>query len=398
MEKRKITYQLYPTSAQEERLLEALRLHQYLYNAALQERIDCYRKTGHSLSYNEQQASLTKIRAEHPEYAKIPVYATRMTLRRLDKSFKAFFRRVKAGQTPGFPRFKSLARFGSFEMCGGAGCGWAFNFGEEGRNGRLTIRGIGNIKARGNARITGKPKTSQVMHRHGKWYLSLTVECEPARESLAQKACGLDWGVEHLLTLSHEDGSTHPIPNPRYYQQQKDELTALQQAVSRKKRGSNRWRSACRKLSSARRKQANQRHHDHHRLSSQIAANYALVVTEKLSIADMSRSAKGTLEEPGKSVRQKAGLNREILDTAPAKLLTMIRYKVQETGGEFVEAPTRTLKPSQRCPKCWAVKKKLLAERTHSCECGYCAPRDAASALVMLKWGLGLGSETGLNA
>lgn len=90
MDKRKINYKLYPSQSQSERLLESLRLHQQLYNAALQERIDCYRKTGKSISYNDQQASLTQIRADHPEYKAIPVYITRMTLRRLDKAFKAF--------------------------------------------------------------------------------------------------------------------------------------------------------------------------------------------------------------------------------------------------------------------------------------------------------------------
>jgi putative transposase len=120
MKLRKTNYKLYPGQRQSARLLEVLRLQQQLYNAALQERIDCYRKTGKSISYNHQQASLTQIRADHPEYKAVPVYISRMTLRRLDKAFKAFFSRVKKGQAPGFPRFRPLSRFSSFEMCAGS--------------------------------------------------------------------------------------------------------------------------------------------------------------------------------------------------------------------------------------------------------------------------------------
>jgi len=98
-----------------------------------------------------------------------------------------------------------------------------------------------------------------------------------------------------------------------------------------------------------------------HQTSAQLAQRFALVASEKLDIARMTRSASGTEESPGKNVAQKAGLNREILDTAHALFTTLIRCKVQETGGEWVEAPTKKLKPSQRCPQCWNAQKKTLS-------------------------------------
>lgn len=392
MEKRKITYKLYPNKTQENALKDYLRLQKDLYNAALQERIDCYKKTGQGLSYNNQQQSLTQIRQALPEYRAIPVYLSRMTLKRLDIAFKAFFKRVQQGQTPGFPRFKSLARFTSFEIC--AGSGWGFTFGENAngatnKHGTLQINGIGHLKARGQARITGKVKTSQVMHRHGQWFLSLTIECEPLRIAENKKACGIDWGVSYLASITHEDGSFNQIENPRYYQQAKDKLIRLSQALSRKKRGSARWKRACKALSDHRAKLARKRHHDHHQLSHDIAKDYALVATEKLTIKNMTRSAKGTIEKPGTNVPQKSGLNREILDTSPAKLLSMIRYKVEETGGRYEEVSTRKVKPSQRCPQCSRVEKKPLSLREHVCDCGCIMPRDAASGLVMLRSVLG---------
>jgi putative transposase len=389
MKLRKTNYKLYPGQRQSARLLEVLRLQQQLYNAALQERIDCYRKTGKSISYNHQQASLTQIRADHPEYKAVPVYISRMTLRRLDKAFKAFFSRVKKGQAPGFPRFRSLSRFSSFEMC--AGSGWTFTPGDKNKHGRLFIRSVGHIKARGKARTLGTVKASQVVYRHGQWFLSVTYECHPERLCKGQKACGFDWGVEYLGSLAHENGDTFTIENPRYFRNSKEGILALEQAVARKKRGANRWRRACKTLSEARSKLVRQRHHDHHQLSHDLAETYTLFATEELTIRNMTRTAKGTVEKPGRMVKQKSGLNREILDTAPAKLLAMIRYKVEETGGEFVEIPTRKAKPSQRCPACWAVAKKTLSDRTHQCDCGCTLPRDAASGLVAIQWALGLG-------
>ncbi|MFN8694809.1 MAG: RNA-guided endonuclease InsQ/TnpB family protein, partial [Burkholderiales bacterium] len=114
MERRKVTYKLYPSSAVAERLTAWTRLHCELYNAALQERIDAHRKAGKSISYFDQQNVLPEIKAARPEYVELGSHALQQTLRKLDLSFQAFFRRVKAGQTPGFPRFKAAARFSGF--------------------------------------------------------------------------------------------------------------------------------------------------------------------------------------------------------------------------------------------------------------------------------------------
>ena len=392
MELRKYTYKLYPSVTQKEQLLQWLDLHRELYNAAIQERIECYQKTGKSISYNDQQAGLTVTRAEIPEIKAIPVYSTRMTLRRVDKAFKAFFSRVKAGQKPGFPRFKGRARFRSFEMCGGSG--WSWHFGEDKKHGRLQIKGIGGVKARGKARILGKAKTSQISFKNGQWYLSLTVETEAvAREDRPTKVCALDWGVETLVSVIEPGGRQTTVDNPRFYRRSAEQIVKLQQSLSNKKRGSNRYRKAHRNLAKARARLQRQRTDRQHKLSARLAKDYALIATEELNIKKMTKSAKGTQEKPGSWVKQKAGLNREILDTAPARLFDMIRYKVEETGGLFVLAPTRALKPSQRCPNCGTVAKKTLSQRVHSCECGCVMPRDMASALVVLNWALESGQE-----
>jgi len=189
--------------------------------------------------------------------------------------------------------------------------------------------------------------------------------------------------------LTEEDGTYRQVDNPRYYQTAKKELVELSQSISSKKRGSNRWRKACKNLSNAHSKIARKRDCDYHQLSHDIAKEYALVATEELTIKNMTKSAKGTIENPGKQVKQKTGLNREILDTAPRKLLNMIHYKVEETNGHYEEVETRKVKPSQRCPDCLVVVKKTLSTRQHECACGASYHRDVASGLVMIRSVLG---------
>ena len=388
---RKTTYRLYPTPKQAGAMADLLRSHQQLYNAALEERISAWSKAGKSISYADQCKSLTLLRKELPEWRDAANCSSQqMTLRRLDKAFAAFFRRIKAGQTPGFPRFKSLGRFSGFSFKS-HGDGWRFTPEEGWRHGSLRLSGVGQIRARGQARQGGDIRASDILHRDGRWYLSLTVAVAvPERARQADGAMAYDWGVETFLSgVTHAD-ETIQIDNPRWWQQEKDQTIRLQQAVSRKSnKRSNRRKKAVRRLAAARAKVARKRLDWTHQQTAALAGQYALVATEELTLKNMTRSASGTAQESGKQVAQKAGLNREILDTAPGLFTSLFRYKVLETGGEWVQAPTRKLKPSQRCPQCWHVAKKQLSQRMHCCEqCGHQENRDTASARVVLRWTL----------
>ena len=144
---RKTTYRLYPTPKQAIALDALLRSHQQLYNAALEERISAWSKAGKSIGYADQCKSLTVLRRDLPEWADAANCSSQqMTLRRLDKAFAAFFRRVKAGQTPGFPRFKSLGRFPGFSFKT-HGDGWRFTPEDGWRHGSLRLSlGINNTE------------------------------------------------------------------------------------------------------------------------------------------------------------------------------------------------------------------------------------------------------------
>lgn len=410
MHNRKATYKLYPSAAQKVVLLDLLHSHKNLWNAALEERIDAWSKCKKSISYEDQCKSLTQIRGELPlDWATVNCSSQQITLRRLDKAFKAFFSRCAKGQTPGFPRFKSIARMPGFGYKS-HGDGWRFapNLANQGKpddfgsilwskHGVLRIAGVGHVKARGQARAAGLVKSCELIHKRGEWYASVTLECadtDLARVRTQDVAMGADWGVNRLLTLVRTDAALgevrEDVENPRWFKADEDRQVLLDRTRSRKKKYSKNWRKASAVCARFKAKQARKRHDHQHQLSSALAARCALFATENLTVKNMTASAAGTAEEPGKRVAQKSGLNREILDTAPAALFQKIAYKVSETGGEFLEAPTRSLKPSQTCPACGVQKKKTLSMRVHICTaCGHTDDRDAASARVVLRWVLG---------
>jgi putative transposase len=137
------------------------------------------------------------------------------------------------------------------------------------------------------------------------------------------------------------------------------------------------------------RKASNQRQDWVHKQAAQIVSRNSMVATEKLSIRNMTRKAK-----QGKRKRQKAGLNRSILDVGMGMFRKALEYKLVEAGGIFIEVPTVAVKPSQTCPNCGHQQKKELSERVHQCSnCGYTADRDVAAAQVMLNWAKGLGTS-----
>lgn len=209
----------------------------------------------------------------------------------------------------------------------------------------------------------------------------------------------LDILVSTFATYAYEDGTYEEVDNPRFFarhriaveraQQHLDAVT-VKDSIGRPRNSKSLIRiSAKRALGRAKTRQANCLKDFQHKLSAQEVAENALLVTEELTVANMTKSAKGTVEKPGKSVAQKAGLNREILATAPARYNAMRKYKAEEAGVLLVTTPTKKLKPTQRCSGCWKLptKKKTLGDRIHHCEfCGLILGRDKNAARVNLLW------------
>ncbi len=383
---RKVVYRLYPSRSQEAALLDMLGLHQRLYNAALEQRVSAWRLRHKSLSAYDQSRDLTELRADDERYAALNAQSAQVTLQRLHLAFAAFFRRCKKGETPGFPRFKAFDRFSGWGYKT-HGDGFRFAPGDGNRHGQLRLSGVGTIPARGHARTSGDAKTCEIQHKAGRWYASLTVACKPQREG-GTRPIGLDWGVKTFATLAHEDGSLGETGNPRFVRTAKATLEEAQQKLARKRRGSANRRRAKRAVAAIHRTTAAKRLDFLHQTTANLVARSWLIATESLTVKNLTRSAKGTVAQPGRNVARKAGLNREILATAPRAFLDMLRYKAAEAGVEFVEVPSRKVKPSQTCSGCWKQRKKRLSERQHVCSCGLVLSRDQNAARVNLFWAL----------
>lgn len=381
---RRVTFKLYPSGAQIEALERLTDLHRMLYNAALEERIEAYRKAGKSISFADQCKSLTTIRGQDAAFLAVNAQSAQVTLKRLDLAFRSFFRRCKAGEEPGFPRFKSRDRFPGFGFKT-HGDGFRFTPHEGWRHGKLRLSGIGEMTARGEARTPGKVVCGDIQRKADGWYLSLVVECEPHREC-GDGECGLDWGVETFATLAYGAGEYGSFENDRHLNTEQEALKIEQRALSTALRGkrSKRALKAKRAMARRHRKVANRRKNRNHQITARLVRDHKLIVTEELAVQNMTASAKGTVEKPGKNVKQKAGLNRAILDATPGGFLNMLSYKAEEAGTTVEVLNTRKHKPSQTCPCCPRVRKKALSERMHRCECGFVSTRDQASALSML--------------
>ena len=368
---RNVALRLYPSAVQATQMKEWLKLHCELYNAALEERREVWRMNRKSTGYYDQQNQLPEVKAIRPELIPLGSHALQGTLRKLDRSFNAFFRRVKAGEKPGYPRFKSWRRYPGWTYPDYSG--WKYIPDANGRNGKLRITNLGHVRARGGSRTQGEPQTCTIMHKRGKWYASIVINRTPERTSGAD-AIGMDLGCEKFAAFS----SGKRIENPRHLNKSLVDIKQAQKSLSRKRNlKSNRRRRAVAKVARLHAKVTNQRKDFLHKESAKLVDKFSVIVTEKLNVKGMSASG-------GK---RKAGLNRSLRDTGMSTFLTMLKYKAEEAGAWVVEVPTQKVKPSQTCPECWVQKKKELSERLHKCDnCGYTEDRDVAAAQVMLKW------------
>jgi putative transposase len=381
---RRITFRLYPTDAQAATLVQWRKLHQMLYNAALSNRKTQYQKFGHSVDYLEQQNSLLGFKEVWPEYKALGSHALQATLKRVDFAFQRFFNGLG-----GYPKFKSIRHFSGWTYPCIAG--WKAE--SDGGHGYLNLSKLGRVQMRGQARTWGTPTTCTVVYRHQKWYASITVQCKPERAT-GPGAVGIDLGCKDAITLS----TGEKIAKPEFIKSGQAKVKAVsknlrrKQAPNRKKKikASRRWKKVRQVVSKLQRKISRQREDWLHKQTSIIVSGNSLVGGEKLNVKGMTSRAK-----KGKRKAQKSGLNRSILEVGFGMIGQMISYKLAEAGGFYIEAPTRQLKSTQRCVKCWELTPKTLAERMHICsnpKCGHVEDRDINAAQVNLVWAQGAGT------
>jgi putative transposase len=379
-------YRIEPNKAQDAALADMLRDFCGLYNAALEERINAFRPVANSRSeivwgewtdrkgkkhegyirrhlakipadntravgYRSQATFLMRIRSECPELARWSFSAEQQVLRRLEKTFKAFFSRGR-----GFPRFRASARYHASEMRVGDGLTIR-------KNGRIGFVGVpGDIKVRWHRHLPSKPTSAILTRQAGKWYVVFHVEVDVAqREDL--DTVGIDVGLTELVALSDES----TLPRPNFTKRGEKRLRRLQRALSRSKKGSKRRRKRATYLAKEHKHIANWRRDHAHNVSRRIVNRYGRIGVENLNIRGLAAGM----------------LAKHMNDAAWRQLVSMIDYKVANTGGQIVYVDPRGT--SQECPECeqvGAIPKKLK-DRLHVCSCGLVMHRDIASAKVV---------------
>ena len=370
---KQVIFRLYPNKSQETTMHYWRRLHKDLYNACIAQRREQYKRYGISVSYFDQQNILPAFKKQWYEYKDLGSHALQATIKRVDFAFKRFFK-LKSG----YPKFKSSRHYRGWTYPDQAGWKPMSN----GKNGSLKISNLGKIKMRGQARDWGTPKTCTIIFNQGKWYASITVDCIPTRYQTDKGVIGLDFGVNDAVA----DSKGNFVENPRFLKQAQSKITLLSKKTRRKRsgrkgvKGSRRWKKAKQAVGKIQSKVARQRKDWQHKVSVEIVSSNSLIGTEQLNLKGMTKKAK----KGSKRKKQKTGLNRSILDVGIGELKSMIAYKVIEAGGRYIEVPTRQVKPSQTCPKCYFQKKKDLSQRVHHCgNCGYKTNRDTAAAQVI---------------
>ncbi len=362
-------YRLYPNRSQAQALDAVLEQHRRLYNLALRERRDVYEAEERSFSYGEQSGRFKETRRVLPSFATLNFSSAQATLRRLDKAFKAFFRRVKSGDVPGYPRYKPEDRFRTVEYPSyGDGCRLK-------DNGRLYLQNIGHIKVKLHRPIEGTIKTVSVKRACGKWYVVFSCDLGDAPEPATDGAAvGIDLGLKNFLVTS--DGES--VEPPRYYRESQRKLRVAQRSVSRKKKGSNRRRKARQKVAHLHEKTANQRRDFHHKQARKLVDGRGLIAHEALNVKGIARTR----------------LARSTHDAGWASFLNILSYKAEEAGTKVIAVdPGNT---TQVCSACGALPetKKKLSDRVHSCGCGYTADRDLNAALNIKALGLSVRDGT----
>jgi putative transposase len=359
-------FRLYPTRTQASALTRQLREACILYNAALQERRDAWKYAGKSISYLDQAKQLPAIRGEGLT-GLASSSCCQDVLRRLDKAFSAFFRRIRNGQKAGYPRFRPHQRYSSITFP---------QYGDGARlltSGKLRVRDVGLVKVKLHRPVEGKIKTVTIKREAGKWYACFSVETEAQPLAPSSLTTGIDVGLESFAVLS--DGTI--IENPRHFRQAQARLRRAQRKVARRRKGGSGRRQAVRELQVAHAHIANQRRDFQHKLAHGLVKRFGLIAIENLNIKGMAGGF----------------CSKSIYDAGWSGFFQALAYKAESAGRQLIRVNPRGT--SQRCSSCGTEVRKELQERWHACpECGLSVSRDLNSAREILRLGLSLAGKT----
>lgn len=351
-------YRLYPTGKQVKSLELQLEGHRLLYNQALAQRREIYEQTGKGISYSVQATTLLpELRANIENLGLCNYSSLQQTLRRLDKAFKAFFQRIKAGEKAGYPRFKSSERFNTITYATpGDGC--------QIKDDRLYLQNVGCIKVKWHRPINGNIKTLSITRRNDRWYVIFAVECEADPLPKTGNEIGIDMGLDAFITTS--DGLK--ISTPKYLKSTERKLIKAQRRLSRREKGSNRRKKARILLARHHEKISNQRRDFCHKIAHFLVQNYDGFAVEALNIKGMVKNRH---------------LAKSISDASWGMFLSILKSKAENAGKWYQEVTPHGT--TQECSFCGSIVKKSLTVRVHNCPfCGLSLDRDINAALNIL--------------
>ncbi len=387
---------LRPTVRQAQALTQMLRDHCSLYNGALQERRDAWRHTSKtSIRYGDQSAQMREIRVSDPErQGRWSFSSQQATLRRLDKAFQAFFRRVRSGGKPGYPRFKGLGHFDTVVFPkDGDGCRWDSTPNDA--HTRVRLQGVGHVRVHQHRSVKGRVKTVSVKREGNRWYVVLACDEVPAEPLPGTgRIVGIDMGTVHFFTGSNGEHKE----NPRFLESMAEELTAAQQHLAtfpkRTRRRTKKHRAAARKVAKLHARIRRQRLDHHHKTALALVREHDVIGHEKLNTAGMTKAPvpKPDPERDGvflpNGAAAKAGLNRSILDAGWGLFLGILADKAESAGRRVIPVDARNT--SRTCPPeiggCGHVAKENRATQAkfECVKCGLVENADRVGALNVL--------------
>ena len=356
-------YRIYPTFKQSKILyawLEALR---NLYNQGLSWRKDVYNKTGKTINWVTQANALPELKQASPFWSSIHSDVLQDTLRRLDKAYQAFFRRVQAGEEPGFPRFKGEGRYRSMTF---SHLSKKLIRNIRKRTARIVVPKIGHVAICYHRPLPdGKIKHLTIQRKASGWYANIAVEIPDVLEVEVKTTIGIDVGIESFLTTSDGD----KVHNPQYFRESEKQLTKAQRILSRREKGSTRYKEQRAHVAKIHEHIANQRRDFHFKTAHYLFAQYEEVAVEDLKIGNMVKNHH---------------LAKSISDAAWGNFRLILQSKAANAGKQLTKVDPKYT--SQRCSGCDSIVPKSLSVRVHDCpDCGLVLDRDHNAAINIKK-------------
>ena len=361
-------YRIYPTTKQHKTLDAILEACQTFYNQALAMRKHAYEKHGESLSYKIQANHLTPLRQESFFWSSIHIDVLQDTLRRLDKAYQAFFRRAKAGQDPGFPRFKGKGRYRSMTF---SHLSKQLIRNIRKRIARIVVPKIGHVAIHYHRPLPdGTIKNLTIQRKASGWYANIAVKVADVPEVEVQTTTGIDVGLESFLTTSDGD----KVHNPRHFGESEKQLRKAQRILSRRDKGSVRYQQQREIVAKIHEHIANQRRDFHYKTAHRLFSQCDEVAVEDLTIRNMVQNPR---------------LAKSISDAGWGTFQSILQSKAANAGKQLTKVSPKYT--SQKCSGCEAIAKKSLSIRIHDCpNCGLQLDRDHNAAINIKKAAIAL--------